>query len=176
MSSHFANLLLSPANLLPIFLTTTLLLALTMLIVSILALHNPTVFAQNFGLLLPAFKSSHDNDNNNTKDRNSPLKNAINHENITSNTSTAAEATNPVAWLIPFAAREMALSLSILVLLYLEEYRAVSVLVVIIGVVVGAGDSLATIRYGRVGSWGQHAWPSVVVAGLGITGWIICLK
>lgn len=171
--SYFRHLLPFPSNLLPIFLTTSFLLALTMLIVSILALHNPTLFAQNFGLPLPSSISPND-DNKNNKKGNPQRKDAIEDENITSKRLASPHVTDPVTWLIPFAAREMALSLSMLVLLYLREYRAVSVLVAVIGTVVGAGDSLATIWYGRAGSWIQHAWPSIMVAALGIVGWKTC--
>lgn len=54
ISPNIHNLLLTyTSTLLPIFLTTALLLALTMSLFSFLALHNPHVYAYNFGLPLP---------------------------------------------------------------------------------------------------------------------------
>lgn len=67
----------------------------------------------------------------------------------------------------------MALALSLLALLYVGEYRALSVLVLALGVV-GVGDGVATAWYGRVGSVGQHAGPGVVVVGAGALGWVLC--
>ncbi|KAI4094905.1 MAG: hypothetical protein LQ344_001950 [Seirophora lacunosa] len=145
----------------PTFQTTTLLLGLTLLTISIRALLNPHTFAANFGIPLPE---------NPTSENKPPAS-----KNPTSeNKNPTSENKNPAtAYITLLAVREAALAIALLALLGLGEERAVSVLVVVLGAVVGAGDSVVAGRWGRKGSWGGHAGPGVMLVGVGIVGGVL---
>ncbi|KAL8728149.1 MAG: hypothetical protein Q9166_005599 [cf. Caloplaca sp. 2 TL-2023] len=162
------------SSLLPLFLTTALLLGLTMVSVSLLALYRPSAFAQNFGVPLSNFAQDHHSDlRENIDDDTTYNDSGIMQDEDTRTIPSEVAAADPVAWIVIFSGRELALGTSLLAFLYLKEYRALSILVLVISVV-AVGDSLATMFYGSKGRVEQHAWPGAMIAVVGIFGWVLC--
>ena len=77
--------------------------------------------------------------------------------------------------LMVFAGRELALGSAILTLLYLDELRALSVVVFAMWWVV-AGDSIASGRYGKRGAYKNHLIPSVLMVWVGPLGLLLHSK
>ena len=142
-----------------IFLNICLILGLTMLWVGLSALRTPLLFAQNFGLPLQPV---------------SPRT-----EPSSSNPQPEIDNKAGTGWIVVFAGRELSLATALLALLYLDETRALSVIVLAMSCV-AVGDSVATLKYGRsesVGQYvGQHAIPGAFMVGAGILGGLLHLQ
>ena len=64
---------------------------------------------------------------------------------------------------IPCRAREIAVTLSLLLLLYLGEWRALITLMLTINIIVGVGDAVVYVRYCGVGRPTQNRWFVILV-------------
>ncbi|KAL8672928.1 MAG: hypothetical protein Q9168_002634 [Polycauliona sp. 1 TL-2023] len=141
-----------------IFLTTSVLCGLTMLTVAVLSFHNPDNFAKNLGMPLAPRTSK-------------PTTNTTHSSGVESPSTKAADAR---AYLVLVSARELAYGISILVLFSLGEYKALSVLLMALGSLVGGGDALAASWYGRDANIvAQHAVPGSIAFGAGVVGWVL---
>lgn len=144
--------------LLPVFRTTCAILGLTMLWVGSAALSQPIAFADNFGLPLRESGPSGDDKHPSSKEK--------------SSVNSGGSQETGTAWLIVFAGRELALGSAILLLLYLDELRALSVVLLAMYLVV-AGDTVAALWYGKQGSVRNHLIPGVFMALVGPVGLLL---
>jgi hypothetical protein len=126
--------------LLPVFRTTTALIGLAMVGTGSWALLQPAPAASSFGIPIHSASTSPD----------ARLK------------TDSAEPRNraELGWVKAFAGREMALGVGILSLLYFDELRALSILV-ICTLPVGACDVAAVGWYGSEGVYKNHLYPSI---------------
>jgi hypothetical protein len=67
------------------------------------------------------------------------------------------------AFFIQFAGREFALALILGILVYLDEIKVLSWVLLAIGVA-GVADTTATWKYGVKGAWKVHFYPTVLAA------------
>lgn len=76
------------------------------------------------------------------------------------------------AWIVSWAGREIFLGSLILMLLYLNETKALG-LAMTLGNVVGASDTTAALKSGREGSFKKHLIPTVLLAWVGPLGMLL---
>lgn len=123
----------------PIYRTTCTILGVTMLSAGLAAFFRPEAFASSFGLPLEV----------------SPPSQQPQRQRRVTHQPTRE-------WLIVFAGREIALGTIVLLLLYLNELRALSVVVLAMSCV-AAGDSFAAMKYGTKGSVERHLVPGALL-------------
>ncbi|PYH94740.1 hypothetical protein BO71DRAFT_398677 [Aspergillus ellipticus CBS 707.79] len=162
MLLHLQALITTHASLLtPIVKTISLLMGFTMVLMSVLAVRQPQHFAENFGIAISSSSPPPP-----------PPPSSDTHQQPQSTPPTQTPTTSPLGWILVFSGREMALGCAILSLLYLNELKAMSVLVSCAGWV-GAGDSVATWLYGREGSVWNHLIPSLGFLWVGPVGVVL---
>lgn len=126
--------------LLPVFRTTTALIGLAMIGTGSWALLQPAPAASSFGI---------------------PIQNASKSPDARLKTDSAEPRNRAeLGWVKAFAGREIALGLGIWSLLYFDELRALSILV-ICTLPVGACDVAAVGWYGSEGVYRNHLYPSI---------------
>ncbi|CZT12323.1 uncharacterized protein RAG0_16191 [Rhynchosporium agropyri] len=128
-----------------------------MIVTSVFTVRNPVLFATNFGI--PILSNNESVSGRRTKSR-------------TLSSSPIHQVDARVGWLTIFAGRECAIGVAVLALLWMDELRALSAVVTAIGFV-AAGDTLATYRYGKKGSFKKHLYPGIAFLGVGPLGLLL---